>query len=381
MPQVDYESADELILNMGPHHPATHGVLRFVVQTDGEVMRRAIPDVGFLHRAIEKIGELCTWQGYMPYTDRVDYLSAMTTNWCWALAVEKLAGVPVPDRAEYLRIIAAELNRIANHWLTVGVYSMDIGAITPFPYGLRERELLNDLIEELCGQRITYNYCRIGGVAHDAPAGWTDKVLSYLDHCEEVLPEFDRLISKNHIFVQRLADVITISREDAIGYGLVGPNLRASGVKQDVRKDEPYGKYAEMDFEVPVGEAFAGDNGRVGDCYDRFYVRLLEIRQSIRIVRQAIEKLQGTAPEIRSKEGGKLKKAPPGEAFARVESARGDMLCYVVSDGTANAYRARWRTGSFNSMAIVEKICQGVFVADLVALIASFDVVAPEIDR
>ena len=379
MPEVLYDSDNELILNMGPHHPATHGVLRFVVQTDGEVMRRAIPDIGFLHRAIEKIGERCTWQGFMPYSDRVDYLAAMFANQAWATAIEKLAGVPVPPRAELLRIIACELNRIANHWLTVGVYAMDVGAITPFPYGLRERELINDLLEELCGQRLTYNYLRVGGVAWDAPKGWTDKVLAYLDHGDKVLPEFDRLISRNQIFLRRLASVIPISREDAIGYGLVGPNLRASGVKYDVRKDEPYGRYAELDFEVPVGEGWAGEKGCVGDCFDRFYVRLLEITQSARIVRQAIERLE--PGEICSKEGGKLKKPPAGEAFSRVESARGDMLCYVVSDGSANPYRARFRTGSFNSMTIIEKLSQGVFVADLVALIASFDVVAPEIDR
>ena len=379
MPEVLYDSDNELILNMGPHHPATHGVLRFVVQTDGEVMRRAIPDIGFLHRGIEHIGELCTWQGFMPYTDRVDYLAAMFANQAWATAVEKLAGVEVPRRAELLRIISCELNRIANHWLTVGVYAMDTGAITPFPYGLRERELINDLLEVLCGQRLTYNYHRIGGVAWDAPAGWTDKVLEYLDHCDKVLPEFDRLISGNQIFLRRLADVITISAEDAIAYGLVGPNLRASGVEYDVRKDEPYGLYGELDFEVPVGEGWAGEKGVVGDCYDRYYVRLLEIVQSIKMIRQAIAMLE--PGEVLSKAGSKLKKAPPGEAFARVESARGDMLVYVVSDGGANPYRARFRTGSFNSMSIIEKVSQGVFVADLVALIASFDVVAPEIDR
>jgi NADH-quinone oxidoreductase subunit D len=229
-----------MTLNMGPQHPSTHGVLRFVIKADGEVMREAIPDVGYLHRSIEKIAEKVGYHGFMPYTDRVDYVCAMFTNQGWAMACEKLAGIEVPRRGEYCRVIAAEFNRLASHLLTVGLMGMDIGAMTPFLHALREREMINDLIEELCGARLTFNYMRIGGVAWDLPPGWREKALAYLDHLDPILDEFNALFSYNKICVQRLANVAIISGQDAIDYNLVGPNLRASGVNWDVRKDMPY---------------------------------------------------------------------------------------------------------------------------------------------
>ena len=374
--ELEYDRADEMTLNMGPQHPSTHGVIRFVLKTDGEVMRKAIPDVGYLHRGIEHIGELCTYPGYMPYTDRVDYLAAMFTNWCWALAVEKLTGIEVPPRGDYCRIISSELNRMASHLLAVGAFAMDVGAVTPFPYALREREHINDLIEELCGARLTYNYHRIGGVAWDLPRGWRDKVLTYLDHLTVTMQEYDRLITGNAIFRKRLANVAVIPPDEAIAYGFVGPNLRASGVDFDLRRDAPYSLYPELDFDVPVA---TGEVGAVGDCYERFVVRLLEIGESIKIVRQCFDKME--PGDVWSKPGQKIRKVKPGEAHARIESARGDMLCYVVADGSMNCYRSRWRTGSFNAMTIIEHKSYGLMVADLVALIASLDIVAPEIDR
>jgi NADH-quinone oxidoreductase subunit D len=372
---ADADSGEEMTLNMGPQHPSTHGVIRFIIRTDGEIMREAVPDVGYLHRAIEHIAEKCTYEGFMPYTDRVDYVCAMTANHAWALAVEKLAGLEVPARAEYLRVITDELNRISSHCIALGAMAMDIGAITPFTYILREREYVNELLEMICGARLTYNYHRIGGVGWDMPAGWRDKVLAWCDHFAPVMDEFDRLITNNALFVKRLANLAVISAGEAIDYGLVGPNLRASGVDFDVRRDVPYSIYPKLAFEVPVGRGLVGT---VGDAWDRYWVRAQEWRQSVAMVRQCLQQIDGTDKTfwIPPK---KLK--PVGDAMARVEAARGDMSCYVVGDGGANAYRARFRTGSFNAMGIIREKSRGLMVADLVALIASLDVVAPEIDR
>jgi NADH-quinone oxidoreductase subunit D len=287
--------------------------------------------------------------------------------------VERLAGSAVPERAEYLRVIAAELNRISSHAICVGVMAMDIGAITPFPYLLRERETINDLLEALCGARLTYNYFRIGGVSADLPAGWADKCRAFLDHFDNVLPEFDRLITDNEIFVDRCASIGAISADEAVGFGLVGPNLRASGVDFDLRRDAPYSVYDRLSFDVAVG---AGAMGTVGDCWDRFWVRCEEMKQSARIVRQCLEQLPAGPVYAKPK-----RLRPTGEAMARVESARGDMLCYVVGAGQPAPERVHFRTGSFNAMQVIRSKSRGVMVADLVALIASLDVIAPEIDR
>jgi NADH-quinone oxidoreductase subunit D len=368
-------SDEEIVINFGPQHPSTHGVINFVTQTNGEVIRRSVPDIGYLHRGLEKIGELVPYPGYMPFTDRIDYLAAMFTNEGYAQAVERLLGVEVPLRANYIRAIAGELCRISNHFISIGSMSQDIGASTPFTHALRERESVNNLLEELCGARLTFNCHRIGGVAYDLPAGWGDKVLRFLDHLDSYIQEWDRLISFNEIYVERLANVGVITREKAIDFGLVGPNLRGSGVKWDIRRDIPYGAYPDFEFNIPVG---TGRVGTVGDCWDRYYVRVQEIVESSKIVRQALAKLP--EGEIAAKVPRKVK-PEAGEAVGRVESARGDMLYYVVSDGSEKAYRLRVRTGSFMAMGIVEELSHGVMVADLIAIIASLDVVAPEIDR
>ena len=371
------EMDEEMTLNMGPHHPSTHGVLRFIIKSDGEIIRKAIPDVGYLHRSIEKIGERCTYQGYMPYTDRVDYVAAMFANECWASACEKLMDVPVPKRASYLRVLSCELNRISSHMIALGAMAQDVGAVTPFLWALREREHINDFIEELCGARLTFNYHRIGGVSFDMPKGWRDKVLRWLDDFEPAMEEFDRLITLNDIYVKRLADVAVITAEEAKDFGLVGPNLRGSGVKWDLRRADSYSVYPELEFDIPIG---TGEMGTTGDCWDRFWVRCQECRESAKILRQALDKIdEHPEDDIVGKLPKKMK--PQGEAYARVESARGDMGCYVVGKGGAEAYRARFRTGSFTAMGIIEAKSPGLFVADLVALIASLDVVAPEIDR
>jgi NADH-quinone oxidoreductase subunit D len=369
------ESGDMLV-NFGPQHPSTHGVINFLVQTDGEVMRRAVPQVGYLHRSIEKIAEGLQYPQFMPYTDRVDYLAAMMANEGWALATEKLLGkVEVPPRAQYLRCIASEFCRIASHLIAVGTNASDLGAFTPFLHGIREREYINDLLEALCGARLTYNYFRVGGVAFDLPEGWADRARRFLDRFEPFLDEFDRLISFNQIFIKRLANVGVVTREEAVTWGLAGPSLRASGVDFDTRRDMPYGVYPQLSWNVVVGK---GWQGTVGDCFDRYYCRVLEMRESAKIIRQCLDKMP--EGEIAAKLPRRLK-PEAGEAMAAVESARGQMVYYVVSDGTEKPWRVRIRTASFMAMGIMEPKSVGLMIADLIALIASFDVVAPEIDR
>jgi NADH-quinone oxidoreductase subunit D len=366
---------EEMTLNMGPQHPSTHGVLRFVIKADGEVMREAIPDVGYLHRSIEKISEKVGYHGFMPYTDRVDYVAAMFCNQGWGMVCEKLAGIQVPKRGEYCRVIAAELNRLGSHLLAVGTMILDIGAITPFFHAFREREKINDLLEELCGARLTYNYMRIGGVAWDLPPAFVEHTIEFLDAFEPMLAEFDDLITYNKIYVERLANVTPVSAETAINYNLVGPNLRGSGVQYDVRRDQPYAVYPELEFEIPVGR---GEVGTVGDCFDRYIVRMREMRESCRILRQCFAQMP-EGPVI-AKVPRKFK-PPAGDAYVRVESARGDMGWYCVSDGSEFPYRTHVRTGSFAAMSIIDRLSRGIMLADLVAVIASLDIVAPEVDR
>ncbi|RME20304.1 MAG: NADH-quinone oxidoreductase subunit D [Deltaproteobacteria bacterium] len=380
MPElIDQQNREEIVLNMGPHHPSTHGVLRFVVHTDGEVMRKAVPVVGYLHRGLEKMAEKVGWSGYMPFTDRVNYLEVMFANQAYAMAVEKLMGLEVPERAEWLRVIACELNRLASHYITLGCIAMDLGAYTPFVYLLRERENINDLIEALCGNRLTHNYMRIGGVAYDADDDWLKRLEKFLDHFEPVIDEFESLIAANEILVRRMAPVAVICAEDAIAWGLVGPNLRATGVDWDLRRDQPYSVYPKVEFKVPVGRDGQGDDQSLaGDCYQRFLVRVEEMRQSCRILRQCLEKI--TEGDIKAKVP-RMIKPPKGEAYASVEGARGEMGCYVVSDGSPKPYRVKWRTSSFSALSIIEHVSPGLMIADLVAVIATLDVIAPEMDR
>lgn len=368
-------ATEEMTLNMGPQHPSTHGVLRFVVKADGEVMRTAIPDIGYLHRSIEKISEKVGYHGFMPYTDRVDYVSAMQCNQGWGMACERLAGIEVPRRGEFCRVIACELGRMASHLLSVGTMVMDIGGYTPFLHAIREREKINDLLEELCGARLTFNYMRVGGVAWDLPPNYADKVIAFVDQFEPLIDEYNDLISYNKIYVERLANVAVVSKEDAISYNLVGPNLRACGVKYDVRRDEPYSIYSELDFDIPVG---TGEMGQQGDCFDRYMTRIRELKECCKIVRQCLAMIPDGP--VLAKVPRKLK-PPAGDAYVRVEGSRGDMGWYVVSDGTEFPYRTKIRTGSFSAMSIVDKVSQGLMIADLIALIASLDVVAPEVDR
>ncbi len=366
---------EDMTINVGPQHPSTHGVLRFVVKTDGEVISEAIPDVGYLHRSIEKIGEKVTWHGYVPYTDRADYLAAMFANQGFCMAAERLGNVPVTRRGEFCRVIACELNRIASHLIAVGTFAQDIGAMTPFIHALRERETINNLMEEICGARLTYNYLRIGGVGYDITPQTCNRITEFIDHFEPIVDEYNRLLSLNKIFIIRLANVAPITQEDALQYNIVGPNLRACGIQWDIRRDIPYSVYPELDFNIPVG---TGERGTLGDCYDRYMMRILEMIESCKILRQCLKMLP-KGPVI-SKVPVRFR-PPAAETYVRVEAPRGDMGFYVASDGSEYPYRVRIRTGSFTAMSVIDKLSRGLMLADLIALIASLDVDAPEIDR
>ncbi|HEU4417729.1 MAG TPA: NADH-quinone oxidoreductase subunit D [Planctomycetota bacterium] len=387
-------SGERMTLNMGPHHPATHGVLRIVVETDGEVVETCTPDHGYLHRSIEKIGECVEWPLFVPYTDRVDYVCAMNANLAYCIAAEQLlntsptTAVTVPQRAECIRVLVAELNRISSHLIAVGAMAMDVGAYTPFLHGIAQREHVNDIFERLCGQRLTYNYVTIGGVAFDLYEGATEQIASFLDKFEPEMVRFNKLITTNTIFRDRCAGVAVVSRDDAIAWGLVGPNLRGSGVDFDLRRDEPYGIYGQLGVRVPVGQGYAGRNGVVGDCYDRYLVRLLEIQESVRLCREVLKILPPPAAKPADPVGGwqanvtkLIQKPPKGEVHCRTEAPRGEMGYFIVSDGTKVPWRVRVRTGSFSAAGIFHKVMRGAFLADVVAIIGSFDVVVPEIDR
>lgn len=387
---------ERMTLNMGPHHPATHGVLRIVVESDGEVVATCTPDHGYLHRSIEKIGECVEWSQFVPYTDRVDYVCAMNANLAYCTAAEKLlasdpamaGALVVPRRAECIRVLVAELNRISSHLVAVGAMAMDVGAYTPFLHGIAQREGVNDIFEKLCGQRLTYNYITIGGVAFDLYDGATDEMTHFLDQFEREMQRFNKLVTTNTIFRDRCAGVATVRAEDAIAWGLVGPNLRGSGVDWDLRRDEPYGLYGELGVRVPTGQAYAGRKGKVGDAYDRYVVRLLEIQESVRLCRETLKLLPPPGPKPADPTGGfqadvskVLKKPPKGAVHVRTEAPRGEMGYFLVSDGNKVPFRVRCRTGSFTAAGIFHKVMRGIFLADVVAVIGSFDIVVPEIDR
>ena len=384
-----------MILNMGPQHPATHGVLRLVLELDGEIIVRCQPHVGYLHRGYEKIAEEKTYHNYLPYTDRLDYMSPLSNNVAYALAVENLIGLDIPVRAKRIRVIAAELARISAHLLSVGTYALDLGAGTVFFYTFQMRELLYNLFEELTGTRLTTSYARIGGVARDLPAGWTDKVLTFLDECEKTLGEVEGLLNRNRIWLDRNVDVGIITAEQAIAYGLTGPTLRAAGVDFDIRKAAPYLDYELFDFESVTGER--------GDCMDRYLVRIEEMRQSAKIVRQAIAELpdgpvssdnRDYVLPARDRVLDSMEelihhfklisegiRPPLGQVYTAIEAPKGELGFYLVSDGSAHPYRCKIRSPSFNNLQILRTMLEGAMIADAVAIIASLDPVMGECDR
>jgi NADH-quinone oxidoreductase subunit D len=362
---------DELVLNMGPQHPSTHGVLRVVLKLDGEKVVDADVVIGYLHRGIEKLSENRDWTQIILLTDRMDYVAAATNNLGYCETVEKLMQLEVPRRARYIRTILSELQRIASHCLWIGTHAMDIGAMSVFLYAFRERELILDLFEEYCGARLTYNSMRIGGLPLDIPPGWDKKVLDFCDILLKKVVEYEDLLTHNRIWLERTRGVGIISADEAIAIGLSGPSLRGSRVARDIRKDEPYAAFDEMEFDVPIGT--------VGDTYDRYLVRLEEFRQSARIIRQAAEGLPegpilGKVP--------RLIKPPAGETYHAIESPKGELGYFIASDGkSTNPYRFRVRPPSFCNLQALPRLVKGHLVADVVALIGSIDIVLGEVDR
>jgi NADH-quinone oxidoreductase subunit D len=386
---------EKLILNIGPSHPASHGVLRIILELDGEFITKATPDIGYLHRGDEKIAEAMHYNQFVPYTDRLDYLAPLSNNVAYALAVEKLMGWELPPRGKAIRLICCELSRISSHLLGIGVFAMDVGAMTIFLYTFTEREKIYNLCELLTGARFTTSYTRIGGQTRDLPDGFIPATKKFLDELPPVLDEIDHLLSRNRIFVDRLRDVGVISKEDAISYGLSGPNLRGSGIDHDLRKRHPYLDYENYDFDVPVGS--------VGDCYDRYQVRMEETRQSIRILHQAIDKLPGGPINIDDRKNFPPPKtevltrmeelihhfiiwtegpgAPPGEIYFGAENPKGELGFYINSKGGGTPHRLKIRAPSFANLSILPAILPGHLLSDVVAILGSLDFVMGECDR
>lgn len=373
--ELDVRTQD-VEINMGPQHPSTHGVLRVLIRADGEIVTGAQSHLGYLHRCAEKIGENVDYLQYLPYTDRYDYLAAMNNNLGYALAVEKLLGVEVPRRGQILRTMIAELNRIGSHLIAFGTYGLDIGAFTPFFYAFRERELLLDIFEKICGARLTYSYIRPGGVMNDAPPGWLRRVEEFCDHFERKWPEYWDLLVENKIFIERTANVGVLPRELVIAWGCSGPMLRGSGVDWDLRRDQPYLMYDELQFKVITG---VGYRGTLGDCFDRNYVRMLEMVESLAMVRQCLGLIQ--PGEVSHPDVGLVIRPAPGEAYVGIENPRGELGHYVVSDGSKIAKRVRVRAPSFCNLSLVEHVMPGTMLADAVAIIGATDIVIGETDR
>ena len=386
---------ERMVLNMGPSHPATHGVLRIVLELDGEIITKADPDIGYLHRGDEKIAENMQFNQFVPYTDRLDYLAPLANNVAYALAVEKLMGWELPPRGKAIRVIACEVARISSHLLGLGAFAMDVGATTVFLYTFTEREKLYNLIELLTGARFTTSYTRIGGQIRDLPDGFIPALNKFLDEFVPQLDELDRLLTRNRIWVDRTKDLGVISKEDAISFALTGPNIRGSGIDYDVRKARPYLDYDKYDFDVPIGT--------VGDAYDRYLVRNEEMRQSVKILRQVIQKLPDGPIDVQDPKNMPPRKpevlmkmeelihhfiihtegvdAPVGEVYFGAENPKGELGFYINSKGGGVPYRLKIRAPSFVNLSILPKILPGHMMSDVVAILGSLDFVMGECDR
>ncbi len=385
----------ELLLNMGPQHPATHGVLRVVLELDGERVVKATPDLGYLHRGVEKLAEGLTYMQILPHTDRLDYVCAMTNNYAYVRAVEKLIGMTVPERAEYIRTIVAEMQRILGHLFWLGTQALDIGAMTVFFWTFREREVLLDLFEKLCGARLTYNYYRIGGVDSDFTPEIIEGLKGFLKSFPQHIHEYDVLLQRNRIWVARTKGVAVISGEDAINFGLTGPVLRGSGVAYDVRKLEPYGAYDKVDWEVPIGKD--------GDTFDRYWIRIEEMHQSARIIQQCLDQLPDgpviadnpqvvppPKPQVMRDMESLIHhfilfthgfKPPKGETYCATEVPKGELGFFLISDGGPRPYRMKIRSPSFVHMGAFDHMARGYLIADIVTIFGSYDIVMGECDR
>ena len=384
-----------MTLNFGPQHPAAHGVLRMVLEMDGEIIDRADPHIGLLHRGTEKLIEHKTYQQATPYFDRLDYVAPQNQEHAFVLAVEKLLGVEVPERAQYIRVLYCEIGRILNHILNVASYAMDVGAMTPMLWSFEDREHLMEFCERVSGARMHMNYFRVGGVSQDLPDGLTDDILAWTEKFPQMITDIETLLTENRIFKQRTVDVAIVTAEEAYDWGFTGPNLRASGVAWDLRKSQPYDAYAKMDFDIPVGKN--------GDCYDRYLCRMMEMRESLKIIRQSILEMpegpvkspdRRVSPPSRDEMKTSMEslihhfklmtegmKVPAGETYTAVEAPKGEFAVYLVSDGTNKPYRCKIRAPGFAHLQAMDMMCKGHMLADAVAVIGSIDVVFGEIDR
>ncbi|MEM9237398.1 MAG: NADH dehydrogenase (quinone) subunit D, partial [Verrucomicrobiota bacterium] len=393
--ETDDLMGEKMVLNMGPSHPATHGVLRLVLELDGEVIEKADPDIGFLHRGDEKIAENMHYNQFVPYTDRLDYLAPLANNVAYACAVEKLMDWELPPRGQALRVLCCELARISSHMLGVGVCAMDVGAMTVFLYTFTEREKVYNLCEQLTGARFTTSYTRVGGQVRDMPPGFDASVRKFLDECEVTIAEVSKLLDKNRIFIDRMADIGVISAENAIAWGLTGPNLRASGPTRDLRKDNPYLGYEKYDFDVAVADE--------GDCYARYLVRMEEMRQSIKICRQVLDKMPDGPVNLAESKSMLPEKesvlmsmeelihhfivatqgidAPPGEVYFGAENPKGELGFYIHSTGGGVPNRLKIRSPSFCNLSLCSKLLPGHMVSDIPAILGSLDFVMGECDR
>jgi len=366
----EHSDAIDLMVNMGPQHPSTHGVFRLVIWVDGERIVRVEPHIGYLHRGSEKICESEQYNQIVTLFDRLDYVGNLNNELAFCLAVEKLTETVVPERAEYIRVILCELNRIASHMLFYGVYGLDAGATTPMLYGFRERERVQELFESVTGARMMHNYIRIGGVKEDVPADFEKNVRKLLDDLKQGVEECDSLLSQNEMFLARTKGVGVISGDEALDYGVTGPALRASGVVEDVRVTDPYSIYERFDFGIPVGS--------MGDCWDRYFVRVEEMRESIKIIEQALSELP--KGEISAKVR-RIVRPPAGDVFVRTESPRGDLGVYIVSDGSDKPYRVKVRPPSFANLQALEYMLKDTYIADAVLVLGSIDIIMGEVDR
>jgi len=372
---VERLKSDLLTVNMGPQHPATHGVLRVEIKTDSEVVAEATPYLGYLHRCMEKHSESVDYRGVIPFVDRMDYLAAINMEWGYVLAVEKMLGTEVPRRAEYVRVIIAEMQRLASHLMFFGTYAIDLGAFSPFLYAFQDREKILRLFEEISGARLLYNYFWIGGVWNDLTDAQLRRMGSFVDELEENLKKYHSLVGENVIFIGRTANVGIMDAKMCLDYGATGPVLRGSGFKRDLRKDKPYSIYNELDFDVQVG---TGAKGTLGDCGDRYDVRMREMHESIKIIRQCLDGIE-EGPVM-----GKVKKIiklPEGEIFMNTECPRGELGYHIVSTGQAKPYRVKVKSSCFTHVSMLPVVAPGLLVADFVAAIGSIDIVLGEVDR